>query len=86
MRRGALTLQFAGKLEMPVKLLSESMDATITDADQARIEAILSFWFKEQELSAPQIDRRMDIWFSEDAVFDHEIVSVAQTSFLLCFG
>jgi uncharacterized protein (DUF924 family) len=58
---------------MPVKLLSESMDATITDEDQARIEAILSFWFKEQELSAPQIDRRMDMWFSEDPVFDHEI-------------
>ena len=32
---------------MPVKLLSESMDATITDEDQSRIEAILSFWFKE---------------------------------------
>ena len=58
---------------MAVKLLSESMDATITDDDQARIEAILSFWFKEQELSAPQIDRRMDIWFSEDPVLDHEI-------------
>jgi len=58
---------------MPVKLLSESVDATITDEDQARIDAILSFWFREQELSAPQIDRRMDIWFSEDAVFDHEI-------------
>lgn len=58
---------------MPVKLLSESLDATITDEDQARIEAILSFWFKEQELSAPQIDRRMEIWFSEDPVFDHEI-------------
>ena len=58
---------------MPVKLLSESMDASITDEDQSRIEAILSFWFKEQELSAPQIDRRMDVWFSEDAVFDHEI-------------
>jgi len=58
---------------MPVKLLSESMDATITDEDQSRIEAILSFWFKEQELSAPQIDRRMDVWFSEDPVFDHEI-------------
>jgi len=55
---------------MPVKLLSESMDATITDEDQARIDTILSFWFREQELSAPQIDRRMDIWFSEDAVFD----------------
>jgi len=58
---------------MSVKLLSESMGATITDDDQARIEAILSFWFKEQELSAPQIDRRMDIWFGEDAVFDHEV-------------
>ena len=58
---------------MPVKLLSESMDATVTDVDQARIDAILSFWFKEQELSAPQIDRRMDIWFSEDPVFDEEI-------------
>ena len=49
------------------------MDATITDEDQSRIEAILSFWFKEQELSAPQIDRRMDMWFGEDPVFDHEI-------------
>jgi len=58
---------------MSVKLLSESMGSTMTDDDQARIEHILSFWFKEQELSAPQIDRRMDIWFGEDSVFDHEI-------------
>ncbi len=58
---------------MSVKLLSESMGATITDDDQARIEAVLSFWFKEQELSAPQIDRRMETWFSEDPVFDHEL-------------
>jgi len=57
---------------MPVKLLSESMDATITDDDQIRIDAILSFWFREQELSAPQIDHRMDIWFGEDEVFDLE--------------
>jgi len=57
---------------MPVKLLSESMDATITDDDQIRIDAILAFWFREQELSAPQIDRRMDIWFGEDEVFDLE--------------
>lgn len=57
---------------MPVKLLSESVDATITDDDQLRIEAILAFWFKEQELSAPQIDRRMDIWFGEDEIFDLE--------------
>lgn len=58
---------------MPVRLLSESMDATITDDDQIRIETILAFWFKEQALSAPQIDQRMEIWFSEDPVFDHEI-------------
>jgi len=58
---------------MSVKLFSESMAATITDDDQTRIDAILSFWFKDEELSAPQIDRRMDTWFSEDEVFDHEI-------------
>lgn len=58
---------------MPVKLLSESMDATITDDDHVRIERILSFWFKEHELTAPQIDGRMDTWFGEDPVFDQEI-------------
>lgn len=58
---------------MAVKLLSESMEATMTDEDQARIQAILAFWFKAQTLSAPQIDRRMETWFSEDPVFDHEI-------------
>ncbi len=57
---------------MSVKLLSESADATITDDDQARIEAIIAFWFRDQGLSAPQIDRRMDIWFGADEVFDHE--------------
>jgi uncharacterized protein (DUF924 family) len=58
---------------MSVKLLSESADATITDEDTLRIDAILEFWFREQGLSAPKIDRRMDIWFGEDAVFDLEI-------------
>ena len=58
---------------MSVTLLSESAGGTITDEDVARIDDILSFWFKEQELSAPQIDRRMDTWFGEDAVFDHEL-------------
>ncbi len=58
---------------MSVKLLSEANGAAITDDDQTRIDAILSFWFREQELSAPQIDRRMDIWFGDDAAFDHEI-------------
>lgn len=58
---------------MSVKLLSESMDATITDDDQIRIDAILSFWFMEHALSAPQIDGRMDTWFGEDPIFDEEI-------------
>ncbi len=58
---------------MAVKLLSESVDATITDDDQVRIDSILAFWFKQRELSAPQIDRRMDVWFSEDPVLDAEI-------------
>ena len=58
---------------MSVKLLSETTEPTITDEDIVRIDAILSFWFKEQELSAPQVDRRMDIWFGEDPVFDHEV-------------
>lgn len=58
---------------MSVKLLSESMDATITDEDQLRIDRVLAFWFQQRELSAPQIDARMDTWFGEDPVFDHEI-------------
>ena len=58
---------------MPVKLLSESVDSTITGEDQLRIEAILTFWFEEQALSAPQIDRRMETWFGSDPVFDMEI-------------
>ncbi len=60
---------------MSPKLLSESKGATVTDEDQDRIEAILTFWFKEQALTAPQIDRRMDIWFGSDPVFDHEVVA-----------
>ena len=49
--------------------------AEISPDDRARIDAVISFWFKEQELSAPQIDRRMDIWFSEDPAFDAEITA-----------
>ena len=58
---------------MPVKLFSETVDKTVTDEDQLRIEAVLSFWFEEQALSAPQIDRRMEVWFGSDPVFDMEI-------------
>lgn len=58
--------------DMPADLSSNSISSAITDEDSARIDAILSFWFKEHALSAPQIDRRMDIWFGEDPTFDHE--------------
>ena len=58
---------------MSVKLLSETRGGTITDEDERRIDEILSFWFREQELAAPQIDRRMDTWFGADPVFDQEI-------------
>ena len=58
---------------MSVKLLSEAGDATITDDDTIRIDSVLAFWFKEKELSAPQIDGRMDVWFGEDKLFDEEI-------------
>lgn len=60
---------------MGVKLLSESMGATITDLDQARIDEILSFWFREKMLTAPQIDARMDAWFGESTEYDDEIKS-----------
>lgn len=60
---------------MTVKLLSDANEATITDDDQIRIDEILTFWFREKELSAPQIDGRMDVWFGEDPVFDQHLVS-----------
>jgi uncharacterized protein (DUF924 family) len=52
--------------------LSETGNSPLSPADQARINAILEFWFKEHAMTAPQIDRRMDIWFGEDEVFDLE--------------
>jgi uncharacterized protein (DUF924 family) len=60
---------------MAVKLLSDALEATITDEDYIRIDAILAFWFMERTLSAPQIDSRMDSWFGEDHVFDHEVLT-----------
>jgi uncharacterized protein (DUF924 family) len=51
----------------------DPMASTFADEGQLRIETILTFWFREHELSAPQIDRRMDVWFSEDETFDREI-------------
>ncbi len=60
---------------MAVKLLSESIDATITDDDQLRIDTVLAFWFREPDLTAPQIDGRMDTWFGADPAFDEEIAA-----------
>ncbi len=54
---------------------NETGDATLSDGDRTRIEAVLTFWFKEHDLNAPQIDGRMDVWFGEDPVFDEEIAS-----------
>ena len=48
--------------------------APLDQADRDRIEAVLRFWFKEHQLSAPQIDGRMDVWFGEDPIFDEQIV------------
>ncbi len=58
---------------MSGKTPSEGIGSSITSDDRARIDAVLAFWFRQHELSAPQIDRRMDIWFGEDPAFDHEI-------------
>lgn len=60
---------------MGVKLLSDALEATITDDDQFRIDEILTFWFEEKELNAPQIDGRMDIWFGDDQHFDEQVAS-----------
>ena len=48
--------------------------APLDQADRDRIDAVLRFWFKEHQLSAPQIDGRMDVWFGEDPIFDEQIV------------
>jgi uncharacterized protein (DUF924 family) len=54
---------------------SNGVESGISDDEQLRIEKILSFWFRERALSAPQIDARMDVWFGENADFDAEILS-----------
>ena len=55
------------------KLLSESLGSTLTDEDEQTIDRILSFWFQERQLTAPQLDARMEAWFNEDPAFDEEI-------------
>ena len=46
---------------MSGELMSESNEPILSDADSDRIEEFLTFWFKEQNLSAPQIDGRMEL-------------------------
>ncbi len=61
---------------MVVKLLSDSHEATVTDDDQLRIDAVLTFWFEDRRLTAPQIDGRMDTWFGKDVVFDQQVATL----------
>ena len=42
----------------------------LSSEDQARIDRILDLWFQERELTAPQIDARLDVWFGEDPELD----------------
>ena len=51
----------------------DDQPVTLDPEDQARVDEILKFWFKDLKLSAPQIDGRMDVWFGVVAVFDVEI-------------
>ena len=52
--------------------IPETENSSLPPTDQARVDAILAFWFREHAMTAPQIDRLMDIWFGEDVVFDLE--------------
>ena len=64
---------------MSSEFSDDPMGSTYADEDQLRIEAVLSFWFRETALSAPQIDQRMDVWFGEDDDFDREIAEYFAT-------
>jgi len=55
--------------------VQQTEDETVATVDNARIDAVLSFWFREKELTAPQIDGRMDVWFGEDPIFDEEVAT-----------
>ncbi|MEJ2603587.1 MAG: DUF924 domain-containing protein [Gammaproteobacteria bacterium] len=41
-----------------------------SSTDQTRIDRILDLWFEKRELTAPQIDARLDVWFGEDPELD----------------
>ena len=46
------------------------MADTMSEEDRARVSAVLELWFPEKEFGAPQIDARMDLWFSESEELD----------------
>jgi uncharacterized protein (DUF924 family) len=58
---------------MSEEVTGNDQQQVLNPEERSRVDAILKFWFKEHELSAPQIDGRMDVWFGEDPAFDEEI-------------
>lgn len=46
------------------------MADTMSEEDRARVSAVLELWFPKKEFGAPQIDARMDLWFSESTELD----------------
>ena len=48
----------------------EDQPMVLDPEDQARVDAIVRFWFKEHQLWAPQIDGRLDVWWGRDAILD----------------
>ena len=50
-----------------------SIHGIIWHMDSSNIQRVLDFWFSGSELDSPQIDSRMDRWFSSDADLDQAI-------------
>lgn len=48
---------------------------SLSPQDKEDIHAVLEFWFRERDASAPRLDSRMDTWFGNDAEFDRELQS-----------
>ena len=46
------------------------MADALSDDDRARVSNVLELWFPEREFGAPQIDARLDLWFSASPELD----------------
>lgn len=46
------------------------MNDQAQESDQEAIKRVLELWFPKQEQGAPQIDARMEMWFSENPELD----------------